>query len=309
MAIVEVIEGGLQTTLQDRGRIDYQHIGMPVGGAMDLYSLQLANYLAGNMPFEVCLETIMLGPKLHFRDKCDIGITGASTEIELNGNPVPMYKTITVRAGDVLTIGRTLKGARTYIAFGGGVDVPLVLDSKSTYLRGNTGGFKGRAIKAGDIIEIGGGAKNISRAVPEDMIPDFSNKLVARIIAGPEAVDISMDGLRAFLTEEFQLTGGCDRMGYRLSGQVINHKSDGNIISSGITFGTIQVPPGGSPIIMMADRQTMGGYTRIASVISADHSHLGQLKPGDKISFREVNLERAGALYREQENKIYNLFK
>jgi biotin-dependent carboxylase-like uncharacterized protein len=308
MVKVEVIEAGLQTTLQDKGRIDYQHIGMPVGGAMDLYSLQLANYLVGNKPFEGCLETTMLGPKLFFSEKCIIGITGALTDVGLNGDKVPMYKMLKVNAGDVLTIGRTIKGSRTYIAFGGGVDVPFVLGSKSTYLRGKTGGVKGRALMAGDVLKITGAAKRIKRSVPVDMIPEFENNLVARIIPGPEAREISMDGLRSFLTCEFELTNECDRMGYRLSGDKISHNSDANIISSGITYGTIQVPPDGSPIIMMADRQTMGGYVRIGNVISADHSYLGQLKPGDKIRFKETELQKAGMLFREQQEKLNRLF-
>lgn len=308
MSKVEVIVPGMLTTLQDAGRFNYQHIGMPVGGAMDLYSLELANYLVGNNPFEGCLETTFTGPEFLFHDSCFIAVTGAIAEVTLNGTGVPMYTLIKAKQGDVLSVGQAIYGVRSYIAFGGGIGVPLVMGSKSTFLRGKMGGIQGRALKSGDVLDIGQPNPINEREIPESMIPLFENEFTARIIPGPEAKEISMEGLRNFLSGEFVLTGDCDRMGYRLSGPLIAHLTDANIISSGVTFGTIQVPKHGSPIILMADRQTMGGYTRIANVISVDHSQLGQLKPGDKVNFKEVGLQEAGNLYREKEQSLNKLF-
>ena len=292
MAKIKIHKPGLLTTIQDLGRFGFQQYGMPVSGAMDTYSLKLANVLVGNKSGEACLEATAIGPQIEFSSETFIAICGADMQAEINGNEVEMYKTISVKSGDKLSFKGLKRGFRTYISFVGGLDVPIVMNSKSTYLRGKIGGFKGRPLKIGDELEIGSLSSNIDiKEATKDQIPIYKDHLTARIIAGPESDYFTVKGLANFLHSEFRLTDQCDRMGYRLSGEKIEHKLSADIISSGIAFGTIQVPAHGEPIIMMADRQTTGGYTRIANVVSADLPYLAQLQPGDTIRFQEAKLD------------------
>ena len=290
MAKIRIIKAGLQTTVQDNGRWGFQQYGMPVAGAMDINSLHLANKLVNNDLNEACLEATIDGPTIEFEAETYISICGANMQAQINTTSVEMYKTLYVKQGDILSFKGLVCGCRAYIAFAGGIRVPKVMGSKSTYLRGKLGGFNGRELKSGDEIEIGTNNINEIKVATNDEIPVFKDSFTARIIAGPEAEYFSLKGLETFLYAEYTLSQQCDRMGYRLAGEKIEHKSKVEIISSGIAFGTIQVPSHGEPIIMMADRQTTGGYPRIACVISEDLPYLAQLKPGDKLRFKEVKL-------------------
>jgi antagonist of KipI len=290
MAKIKILKAGLQTTVQDNGRWGYQQFGMPVAGAMDVYSLQLANKLVNNDLNEACLEVTIDGPRIEFESDTYISICGANMQAQINKASVEMFKALHVKNGDVLSFKGLISGCRTYIAFSGGIQVPKVMGSKSTYLRGKLGGFKGRELKSGDELEIGAYNNPKIKEIGSDEIPEFKDCYTARIIAGPEAEFFTLKGLETFLYTEYTLSQQCDRMGYRLSGAKIEHKSKVEIISSGIAFGTIQVPSHGEPIIMMADRQTTGGYPRIACVVSADLPYIAQLKPGDKLRFKEVKL-------------------
>jgi len=290
MAKIRIIKAGLQTTVQDNGRWGFQQFGMPVAGAMDINSLHLANKLVNNDLNEACLEATIDGPTIEFEAETYISICGANMQAQINTTSVEMYKTLYVKQGDILSFKGLIRGCRVYIAFAGGIRVPKVMGSKSTYLRGKLGGFNGRELKSGDEIEIGTNNINEIKVATNDEIPVFKDSFTARIIAGPEAEYFSLKGLETFLYAEYTLSQQCDRMGYRLAGEKIEHKSKVEIISSGIAFGTIQVPSHGEPIIMMADRQTTGGYPRIACVISEDLPYLAQLKPGDKLRFKEVKL-------------------
>lgn len=291
MAKIKLLNPGMFTTIQDLGRFGFQKYGMPVSGAMDTHSLKLANFLVGNNPDEACFECTALGPTIEFQAKSFISICGADMQAAINDKQIEMYKTISVKKSDVLRFKGLKNGFRTYIAFAGGLDVPLVMGSKSTYIRGKIGGINGRQIKQGDEIKLGRSIKNIEiKQISKDQIPVYNDFFEARIIPGPEADHFTIKGLTTFLYSEYTLSAQCDRMGYRLSGEKLEHKLSADIISSGVAFGTIQVPAHGEPIIMMADRQTTGGYTRIANVISADLPYLAQLKPGDKIRFKEAKL-------------------
>ena len=290
MAKIRIIKAGLQTTVQDNGRWGFQQYGMPVAGAMDINSLHLANKLVNNDLNEACLEATIDGPTIEFEAETYISICGANMQAQINTTSVEMYKTLYVKQGDILSFKGLIRGCRVYIAFAGGIRVPKVMGSKSTYLRGKLGGFNGRELKSGDEIEIGTNNINEIKVATNDEIPVFKDSFTARIIAGPEAEYFSLKGLETFLYAEYTLSQQCDRMGYRLAGEKIEHKSKVEIISSGIAFGTIQVPSHGEPIIMMADRQTTGGYPRIACVISEDLPYLAQLKRGDKLRFKEVKL-------------------
>ncbi|MBU8893809.1 MAG: biotin-dependent carboxyltransferase family protein [Bacteroidales bacterium] len=305
MAKIKTIKSGIQTTVQDTGRWGYQQYGMPVSGAMDTYSLQLANKLVGNNLNEACLEATINGPTIQFEEDIYISLCGANMQAKINNAEVEMYKTLAVKTGDILSFGELINGSRTYIAFSGGIKVPVIMGSKSTYLRGNIGGLNGRQLKAGDELEIGNSSDEpeIKKAT-SSQIPDYKDSFTARIIAGPESGYFTLNGLEKFLYSEFELSDQCDRMGYRLSGAKIEHKSTAEIISSGITFGSVQVPMHGESIIMMADRQTTGGYPRIANVISADLSYIAQLKPGDKIRFEEVKLDVAYKILKVQRNLL-----
>ncbi len=308
MAKVKIIQAGLLSSIQDLGRANYQNIGMPVGGAMDTTSLQLANYLVGNPFNEACLEITLLGPSLQFLNDACIAVTGGKCQIKLNSRVKSCYKTIKIKAGDMVEIGQIEEGARSYLAIAGGFDVPIIMESKSTYLRGKFGGFMGRALKANDELNFVGVTKNPKRlSIKNKHIPTFKTEVLLRILPGAEKERFNWNSIKNLLTSSYKLTPQCDRMGYRLSGKSltqINGNSD--IVSSAIGFGTIQVPGDGSPIIMMADRQTIGGYTRIGQIISTDHSKLAQLKPGDTIRFQEVSLKEAHRLLREHEEYLSN---
>ena len=300
MSVIIIESAGLLTTVQDSGRYGYQRYGMPVAGAMDTFSLQLANMLVGNQHDDACLETTLTGPEIIFVKPGVIAITGADMSPCKNGKPIPLYKTIEVKSGDRLSFKKLKNGCRSYIAFAGGINVPLVMGSRSTYLRAKIGGFEGRALKAGDELPLGETAGKIRiKEIPKEMIPRYQSTQTIQIIPGPEVKRFKLDGIRHFLTSEYMVTDQSDRMGYRLSGnEIMQQSGNADIISAGISPGTIQIPGNGQPIILMADRQTTGGYARIANVISVDLTLIAQLKPGDRIRFREISLEKAQELFK-----------
>jgi antagonist of KipI len=302
MARIRIIKPGLLTTVQDLGRYGYQKMGMPVSGAMDTFSLRLANTLLGNSQNEACLEVTAIGPEVEFEADTLIAICGGNMQPTINGQTVDINCTIRVSGGDLLQFKGLATGFRTYISFSGGIDVPLVMGSGSTYMRAQVGGYLGRNLKAGDYLEIRGkGLSPSFRNANSIKIPKIESPLKLRILAGPEANRFTVKGLATFLNSLYTISNQSDRMGYRLEGEMVERKSSPDIISSGIAFGTIQVPAHGQPIIMLADRQTTGGYARIANVITADLPFLAQLQPGDSVSFEEVDIETAVELLKEQE--------
>jgi biotin-dependent carboxylase-like uncharacterized protein len=308
---MHIISPGLFTTIQDEGRIAYQHWGVPVSGAMDRYSLNLANALVGNPWSEACLEMTFTGPTIRFESDAWIALTGGTGQFTVDDKVIQPYASHLIKKDQTLAIGKITNGIRTYLSVAGGLNVPAVMGSKSTYLRGTMGGFEGRALKAGDSIELVSSHKGVSsRRLDPEFVPVFKDQSELRILPGPEVDRFSVDGIFRFLTEQYTISPQSDRMGYRLKGPAIEQTDKkADICSSPISFGTVQVPKGGLPIIMMADRQTCGGYTRIANVISADHHLLAQLKPGDKVGFREVNLEQAHQLLKEQRERILSVCK
>lgn len=304
MGKMKILNPGLLSTIQDGGRFGYQQYGMPVAGAMDLHSLQLANWCVGNRGNEACIEATILGPSIQFQSNTYIAISGAKIQPLLNDEPVDMNSSIKVSAEDVLTFGNIQSGCRVYIAIAGGFHLPDLMDSKSTYLRGKLGGFEGRALKPGDELDIADTDKHLMRTVPEELIPEYSNYTEIRVTAGAEVKRFTMNGIKTFLCSVYTVSPQSDRMGYRLSGEKIEHANGADIISSGIVTGAIQVPGHGEPIIMMSDHQTVGGYTKVAQVISVDLPLLGQMKPGDKIKFKEVSLDTAQTLMIEQAERM-----
>ncbi|SHJ71376.1 5-oxoprolinase subunit C family protein [Paramaledivibacter caminithermalis] len=310
MSSLRVNNPGLLTTIQDDGRIGYEKYGMPTAGAMDILSLQLGNILVGNDRYEAAAEITFIGPEIEFYENLIIAITGADISPTINGKEIEMYSTVYINKGDILRFGTLKKGCRAYLAVSGGFDLPQIMNSKSTYLRGKLGGVEGRKLKKGDILQvnINKGYKYLGvRRIPKNFIPYYGSQYTVRVIMGPEDYRFTGKGIETFLNSEYTLSNQCDRMGYRLNGPKIEHRNGADIISGGITLGAIQVPGHGEPIIMMADRQTTGGYTKIANVISVDIPYLAQLKAGDRVRFQQINIEEAQTLLKEREEKLLKL--
>ncbi|MDW7669930.1 MAG: biotin-dependent carboxyltransferase family protein [Bacillota bacterium] len=299
---------GLLTTVQDIGRFGFEKFGMPVAGAMDSYALQVANILVGNPPNEGGLEISFLGLTLTFEGQGLIAITGADLGATLNGQQIKPWQSLQVNSGDELKFASLKKGCRAYLAVQGGFDIPCVMGSKSTYLRGSIGGYKGRKLLMGDKLTSNEIKRKLSPEIlPEEFIPSYEKKTI-RVILGPQADYFSTDELYNFLSSTYKITNQYDRMGYRLEGPSIKHSKGPDIISDGIVPGSVQVPGHGQPIIMLADCQTAGGYSKIATVISVDLPMLAQLMPGNELNFEEVTIEKAQLLYNLKESKLAKLY-
>lgn len=311
MKDIFIVNPGLLTTVQDKGRWGYQEFGMPVAGAMDEYSLRAANILVGNDEYAAALETTLLGPEIRFNTDTVIAITGANMMPRVNGRVVPMWRTLRLAAGDLLSFEMAREGARGYIAFAGGIDVPAIMGSRSTYVRGSIGGYEGRKLKANDEFGLGRVTvpleKLLGRIVPGSHIPEYKNQVVVRAVLGPQDDCFTDASVELFFNSVYEVTNEADRMGYRLAGAALEHKNGADIISDGINLGSIQIPGHGMPIVMMSERQTTGGYTKIATVISTDISVMAQLKPGDKIQFIKTEINEAHEIYRDYEERIVKL--
>lgn len=296
---IKIISGGFLTTIQDMGRFGYQETGMSVSGVMDTRAASLANILVGNEENEAVIEVTMMGPTIEFTEANVISVTGGDLGALLDEKPMARYEAVSVKAGQVLRFLGMKNGARAFLAFAGGLKVPSVMGSKSTNLKSKIGGMDGRKLAAGDEIMFSApktwlpnmGKRRLS-------IPDFSAKEhVLRVILGPQEDCFTQNGITTFLNSTYTITNEYDRMGCRMEGNVIEHKNGGDIITDGISFGAVQVPSHGNPIVMMADHQTTGGYTKIANVISVDLPILAQCMPGNRIRFCQVTVEEAQELY------------
>ncbi len=294
MKVFEVIKHGLFTTVQDIGRYGYLKYGIPVAGAMDQFSLVAANCLVENDSNSGCLETTLIGPELRILTKTQIAITGGVCSPRINDSNVEMWRTINVQEGDVLSFGRMQGGCRAYIAIRGGVNVPLLLGSRSTYVRGGFGGIDGRPLKSGDIVNgFGVGSLSFEYSMPEELIPNFTSQKRVHVVMGPQADMFTENALCIFLSNQYTVTTNSDRMGYRLEGPTIEHKEKADIVSDALLPGAIQVPRDGKPLLIMRDAQTTGGYTKIAAAVTSDLSSLGQVKPLDTLEFCKVTLKEA----------------
>ncbi|SCH66354.1 biotin-dependent carboxyltransferase family protein [Romboutsia sp. Marseille-P6047] len=304
-------EGGLYTTVQDLGRIGYQDLGFSVCGAMDKNSLKIANMLVNNKDNEACLEVTLVGPILEFTKNNIIAITGGNLQPKLNEIKVDMNKAIVVKKGDILSFESAIDGARSYISFSGGLDIPTIMGSKSTNVKCSIGGYNGRTLKKGDFIKFKSPKEYIPNFASKNIINNetYGNKVILRVILGPQDDAFTNEGLNTFLSSTYKVTKEFDRMGCRLNGPEIEHKKQADIISDGIVLGSIQVPSHGKPIIMLTDRQTTGGYTKIGTVISVDICKLAQCKTGDIINFKQISLEEAQVLYKEEYFKFEEIRK
>ena len=306
---IQIIKPGALTTVQDAGRYGYQSMGFSVSGVMDVRSFRIANMLLANDEKEAVLEATMLGPSLRFTEDCLFAVTGADMQPKLDGKEIPLYAAVCGRAGSVLELSVAREGARAYLAFAGGLDVPLVMGSRSTNLKCKIGGYEGRKLEAGDEILFRAPRASLPNMYKRyENIQEFAGHHVTlRVVFGPQEDYFEEEGIRTFLSETYTVTQEYDRMGCRLDGPEIKSRSGVDIVSDGIAFGSVQIPANGKPIIMMADRQTTGGYAKIATVISTDLPRLAQCMPGDTVSFEAVSVEQAGKLRRKEEAWLRHL--
>jgi antagonist of KipI len=319
---ISVVKPGTWTTVQDLGRTGLQKYGISVGGAMDSWSFQLANLLVGNDPNKPALELTLKGPSLELEQSMVLAICGADMSPAIDGRPIPMNRTIGVRKGSILTFDRVTQGCRAYLAIGGGILVPKVLGGAGTYADAGIGGHEGRALRNRDRLFIGEPNRRVLALleristmpasvrepfystdwyIGNQYIPVYNNLSRVRIIHGREYDDFDEQSRGQFMDSPFMIQPESNRMGYRLRGAQLRVMESSSMISEAVSFGTVQVPPQGDPIILMADRQTIGGYPRIAQVITADLPQLAQVKPGDSIRFQAVTMEEAQRLYIEQQ--------
>lgn len=308
MEFLKIIKPGLLTTIQDLGRTNYQIFGISKSGAMDPLSLRLGNILVGNNQGEAAIEVTLLGPKIEFVNDGLIAITGANLSPKLNGKKISLWKAIQVSKGDILNFGPSVYGARSYISVAGGINVPKIMGSKSTFIRGGYGGLDGRRLLEGDILSIGLPKINPSliarRRIPSSYIPDFVVDRKIRVILGPQNAAFTNEAINSLFSETYKVTINSDRMGFRLDGTPLIHVTGADINSDFIVTGSIQVPGDGKPIILMSDCQVTGGYTKIAVVIGVDLSYLAQKKPGDNIQFENIDILEAQNLWKKQEQVL-----
>lgn len=306
--IMKVITPGPLSTIQDGGRFGYMSTGFGSGGAMDLRAMKIANLLVGNDENGGVIEMTMLGLSAEFTCNTVIALTGADMQPKLNGEEIPMYETVEVLAGDKLTMGAAKSGMRGYLAVAGGFDVDFVMGSQSTNLKVKLGGFQGRKLLAGDEIPLRRESDMFlvgrSKCEPENEYPQVTT---VRVMFGPQDDYFTEKGIETFLSAQYNVSGQSDRMGVRLEGAKIENKNGVDIISDGIAYGSVQIPASGTPIIMMADRQTTGGYAKIATVITADLYKIAQAKPGSFIRFRAVTEQEAVEALKQQREFLNKL--
>ncbi len=308
----DIIEPGLSTTVQDQGRIGYYRYGIPQGGSMDQYSASLGNRLVGNTHKEAVLECTYIGPRMTMSSDAIIAVTGAPVDVFVNGDSVPQYERLNLNSGDELKFGVIKGGTKYFIAVHGGLDVPEVLGSRSTYPIGSIGGVNGRAVAAGDSIPFGAKIDNglpVIQSIPEADRPVFSPNVRVRVMLGLYNHNLSEKGLKNFLDEEWTLTPIADRMGLRYSGPGVEWKKreqpfgagqdPSNIVDAGYAVGSIQIPGGTQPIILHRDAVSGGGYAMVATVISADMDVVARSAPGTKTRFVAVSMDEALEARRE----------
>ena len=319
---ISVLAPGLLTTVQDLGRFGYQKNGVVLSGALDAEALRVANILAGNPENYAALELTLRGPTLRFEADALLALTGADLAASIGGQPVPRGRPVAVRAGATLAFGAGPRPGRAWLAVAGGVAVPLVLGSRSTYLRAALGGMGGRVLRAGDVLPVGEWMATSQRlftqlapaktagwaAAPWHAAPTPTPRpgsgLTLRALAGPEYEQFAPASQRAFWAETFTVTTEADRMGCRLRGPALARPAAAELLSSAVVPGTVQVPGGGQPLLLLADCQTTGGYPRLAQVISADLGWLAQALPGVRLRFRQVTLAEAQDLYLVREERL-----
>ena len=307
LGALHVVKPGLLTTVQDVGRVGYQAQGVPVSGPMDAFSHRLANALVGNEATAATLEATLIGPELEVDADTTMALAGADFELWCDGAPVTMGVSFRVSRGQRVRFGRLRQGARAYLSVAGGVQVPPELGSRATHLVTGMGGLQGRALRAGDrvpiLTDVAAGPARRSPGLP---LPT-AGRARLRVLPGPQAEWFTDDALRLFADATFRVSPRSDRMGYRLEGPPLVRAREGELISEPVGMGAIQVPAAGEPILLMADRQTAGGYPKVGHVIAADLPLAGQLAPGGVIDFAWCTRAEAIAALIARERELLRL--
>jgi antagonist of KipI len=300
---IYIQQPGFLCTVQDEGRRGYEKFGVPVSGPMDSFALRAANLLVGNPRGAACVEFGVEGPHLIFNEDCIIAVTGAGFELFVQGKPMPLWTSIAVRRGWQVYLDKVSGGNWGYLAISGGITTDEVMGSRATYLRGGFGGLEGRLLQAGDMLPTGRPPYSFiglaGRQVPTHALPAYSQEPVLEVILGPQEERFPREGIDTFLSQAYMVSITSDRMGYRLEGAQIPHLDGADILSDGMMFGSVQVPASGQPIVMMSEHPTTGGYTKIATVISADLPVLAQCIPGkSQVRFKLTSVNAAQEKYR-----------
>jgi len=302
--VIRILDAGPQTTVQDLGRTGQMRYGIPPSGPVDRFAFVLANRLVGNADTAAALECTLIGPRFEITDAGAIAVTGAAVPVTVNGQSAAGWTTIALKPGDVVKLGPARTGVRSYVGFAGGLDVPLVLGSRSTYLRGRVGGIEGRALKKGDDLRVFPTGPVTPRRVERRAIPDYTGEPTIRAILGPQADRFTAEGLQALFGGRYEVLPQSDRMGSRLRGPRIAHARGHDIVSDGIALGSIQVPGDGQPIVLLVDRQSTGGYTKVATICSCDIWRVGQARPGQSLRFHQISVDEAHRLLREADTAL-----
>ncbi|MGO4548151.1 biotin-dependent carboxyltransferase family protein [Paenibacillus sp. 2TAB23] len=313
---LSILRPGLLTTVQDLGRHGYQKYGVLTGGAMDTGAARAANLLVGNEEQEALLELTLSGAELLTDGEMLLAICGADMTVTANGERLPLWRPVLVRSGVVIKFGACLSGCRSYLAVAGGLDVPVIMGSRSTYVRGGIGGYEGRALKSGDVLNVkpaGLLSERMKSQLSGEIAESFAAPLwhashfaiaasladpIIRAMPGTHYGRFTEDSQKALFGQTYQIAAQFDRMGYRLEGtQKLALASPQELLSEAVANGTVQLPADGNPIVLLADRQTTGGYPRIAQVASVDIPVFAQLKPGDRFRFEVITQQDAERLY------------
>lgn len=292
MSGFKVLQPGMLTLIHDAGRFGHHRIGLTNGGPLDALAFNWANRLCGNLPGTTALEVSIGGLVLEAEVATQIVVTGAEMALTINREPKELWRGHRVQPGDRIEVAFSTNGARAYLAVAGGFNVPAMFDSTSTVTRETLGGFDGGPLKQGDLLPCTESSATDLLCLNEQDRPTYSNEVTLRVIPGYQQQAFTRFQQRLFFSCQYTVSDRCDRMGYRLEGAEIKPSIDG-ILSEGICYGAIQVPADGQPIVLLNDRQTIGGYPKIGSVLSLDIARLAQLLPGGKVSFEAITIDHA----------------
>lgn len=307
--MIEIITPGLLTTVQDFGRVGVMKNGFTQNGAMDRYSMTVANRLCGNCDSAPVLEMTVLGVTARFTQDTVVCVSGADFGAKINDKPIKRNKAYKINKGDILSMGAAKSGMRAYLAVAGGIVGEYVFGSASTNLKFAFGGHFGKKLQSGDVLSIGTGAFPLGEIDKWEISEsEYSKDAQLRVVLGPQNEMFTDEDIRLFLSQEYEVTAQSDRMGIRLSGEPLKSKNGMDIISDGIVFGSVQVPNSGEPIILMADHQTTGGYAKIATLISVDLPRASQLSAGNTVRFKSVTVEEAEQEAKKQKRFFDNLY-
>lgn len=306
--MIEILNGGMLSTIQDSGRFGVMKNGFTQSGVMDSFSMKTANALCGNDLNAPVIEMTMMGITAKFSEEHTFCISGGDFSPKLNGAPIENNRPYKANAGDTLSLSAAKSGMRCCLAVSGGFDVPLVMGSASTNIKLGFGGYEGRKLKAGDKLAVGKNYKSINYGKTAEL-QKYEKVITVRVVMGPQDEMFTETDMKLFLNQQYCVTPYLDRMGIRLNGIALKGKDGMDIISDGITFGSIQIARSGQPIILMADHQTTGGYAKIASVISVDLPKLAQVKSNDQIRFEKISVEKAEKLVVKEKKYFEKLLK